>query len=241
MPSAPAPFASTGPSASPPITVPAASQPPTPPPTPRPPSGAQREVFGQAANTLTRGFANPACPQGEAKIASPLLAAGEAAVGWNFAAGIRCGVIYRSGIWFGELQNLKGTTVLDARLSFYVARSQSSSQGHPLTGQVSCLGQLQMATAIWMNNPNSPTALLGTPYLAFPGNRPGDTEIFGKYGISQGMFVSLDVSDAVQQWVSGTRPNYGFVLVPDQNTYSGPTDRCYSRYHGFTLTVDVKK
>jgi len=132
-------------------------------------------------------------------------------------------------------------SVVDATLTFYVSRSQSTAQGRPLTGQVSCLGQLQMATALWMNNPNSPTALLGTPYLAFPGNRPGDTEIFGKYAISQGMFVTLNVSDAVQQWVAGSRPNYGFVLAPEQNTYSGPNDRCYSSYRGFTLTVDVKK
>jgi hypothetical protein len=198
-------------------------------------------VFGNPANTLTRGFANPACPAGTARVLTPLLAAGETAVGWNFTDGVRCGVIYRSGIYFGDFQNLKSSNVIDASLTFYVARSASSAQGNPLTGPVSCLGQLQIATAFWMNNPNSPTALLGTPYLTFPGNRPGDQEVFGKYAISQGMFVSLDVTDAVQQWVAGSRSNYGFVLAPDRNTYSGPTDRCNSVYQGFTLTVDVKK
>ena len=198
-------------------------------------------MIGQPANTITRGFANPACPPGVAKLVTPFLAAGEAAVGWNFTAGARCGVIYRAGVWFGDLKNLNGASVLDATMTFYVSRSGSSSQGQPLSGQVSCLGQLQIATAIWMNNPDSPTALLGTPYLAFPGNRPGDTEVFGKYAISQGMFVSLDVTDAVRQWAAGTRRNYGFVLVPDRDMYSGASDRCYSSYQGFTLTVDVKK
>lgn len=190
---------------------------------------------------MVRALANPSCPQGSANTVAPLVAAGEAATGWNFAAGVRCGAMYRSGIWFGDLRELSGATVLDATLAFYVSRSDSSSQGHPLSGQVSCLGQLQIATAAWMNNPNSPTALLGTPYLAFSGNRPGDTEVFGKYAISQGMFLSLDVTDAVRQWVASTRRNFGFVLVPDRDTYIGPADHCFSAYRGFSLTVDVKK
>ena len=210
---------------------------PTPPPTPAPPRGAQRSVF-PPSNSLTKVFANPNCPAGPSNTLAPLLQSGEELVGWNFSNGSRCGVIYRSGVWFNGVPN--GKNVVQATLTFYVSRSVSSAQGHPLSGNVSCAGQVQLATNIWMNNPQSPAALLGTPFATFPGNRPGDTETFGQFTIGSGMFVSLDVTSAVQQWAAGTRPNYGFVLVPVRNDFSGPSDRCYSVYNGFTLTVDTR-
>jgi len=159
-------------------------------------------------------------------------------VGWNFATGTRCGVIYRSGVWFRSLQ--KSAHVIDATLTFYVARSFSSMQGQPLSGNVSCTGQLQIGNTMWMNNPDNPMALIGASYLTFPANRPNDTETFGQFSISNGMFVSVDVTSAVQQWAAGTRPNYGFVLDPERNQYTGALDRCYSVYNGFTLTVDTR-
>jgi len=168
----------------------------------------------------------------------PLLQSGEALVGWNFSQGARCGVIYRSGIWFRDAA--KGAKVVDATLTFYVSRSSSTAQGNPLTGNVSCAAQLQTANAMWMNNPDSPAALLGTPYLVFPANRPGDTETSGQFSISNGMFVSIDVTRAVQEWAAGTRPNYGFVLVPERADFSSGADRCYSAYNGFTLTIDAQ-
>lgn len=147
-------------------------------------------------------------------------------------------MIYRSAVWFRALQ--QGAKVVAATLTFYVARSASTAQGQPLSGNVSCTGRLQIANTMWMNNPDNPMALLGAPFLTFPANRPNDTESLGPFSISNGMFVSIDVTSAVQQWAAGTRPNYGFVLAPERNDYSGSLDRCYSVYNGFTLTVDTR-
>jgi hypothetical protein len=195
-------------------------------------------VLSPPANSTTKSYVNPACATGVSRGTEPLLSTGELLVGWNFANGTRCGVIYRSGVWFRGFE--KSAHVVAATLTFYVARSASSTQGQPLSGNVSCTGQLQMGNAMWMNNPDNPMALLGTPYLTFPANRPNDTESLGQFSISNGMFVSLDVTSAVQQWVAGTRPNYGFVLAPERNEYAGALDRCYSVYNGFTLTVDTR-
>ncbi|MBV8172437.1 MAG: DNRLRE domain-containing protein [Candidatus Eremiobacteraeota bacterium] len=180
---------------------------------------------------------NPHCGTTLTRPTAPLLQSGEVLVGWNFPQGPRCGVIYRSGIWFRDLP--KGQ-VIDASLTFYVSRSQSSAQGAPLSGNVSCAAQLQIANATWMNNPNNPNALLGTPYLTLVADRPGDTQSFGPFSISNGMYVSIDVTGAVQQWVAGTRPNLGFVLAPDHADFSGGTGRCFSAYNGLTLTVDYR-
>lgn len=163
---------------------------------------------------------------------------GEGLVGWVFQGGPRCGVIYKSGVWFGDFA--KGLKVVDATLTFYVARSRSSAQGNPLSGNVSCAAQLQMANAMWMNNPDSPLALLGAPYLTLPADRPGDAERFGAFSISNGIFISIDVTQAVQQWATGARQNFGFVLAPDHADFSGGNDLCLSAYNGFTLTVDTR-
>jgi hypothetical protein len=208
----------------------------TAPPTPTPPSGAKRTVLNQT-NITTKYYVNPACG-GTTHSLMPMLGAGEALVGWNFSQGTRCGVVYRSGVWFGDFA--KGLKVVDATMTFYVSRSQSSAQGNPLSGNVSCASQLQLATAIWMNNPDSTLALLGAPYLTLRANQPGDTERFGPLIISNGIYVSIDVTQAVQQWAAGTRPNFGFVLVPDHADFNGGNDRCFSAYNGFTLTVDSR-
>lgn len=256
--STPTPFVATAPPTAPPTPAPtptpiAATPTPAPavpaatfaplaapsatsPATPTPPRGVQRQVLSPTNNT-SKSYVNPQCGVTSARSVTPLLQSGEVLVGWNFAQGARCGVIYRSGVWFRDAA--KGTKVVDATLTFYVSRSASSAQGNPLTGNVSCAAQLQTANAMWMNNPDNPSALLGTPYLAFPANRPGDTETSGQFSISNGMFISIDVTRAVQEWASGTRPNYGFVLVPDRADFSGGADRCYSVYSGFTLTVDA--
>lgn len=181
---------------------------------------------------------NPACTAGVSRGMTPLLSTGELLVGWNFTSGTHCGVLYRSGVWFRA--PAKGANVVDATLTFYVARSASTAQGQPLSGNVSCASQLQIANTMWMNNPDNPMALLGTPYLTFPANLPNDTESLGQFSISNGMFVSIDVTSTVRQWAAGTRPNFGFVLAPQRNDYTGALDRCYSVYNGFTLTVDTR-
>ncbi|MBV8223300.1 MAG: DNRLRE domain-containing protein [Candidatus Eremiobacteraeota bacterium] len=210
---------------------------PTRPPTPAPPRGAQRQSLSTTNNTTVH-YVNPQCGTTPTNAIQPLLQPGEVLVGWNFSQGARCGIIYRSGIWFRDIA--KSASVVDATLTFYVSRSQSSAQGNPLTGNVSCTAELQTASAMWMNNPNNPNALLGTPYLTFPADRPNDTETFGPFTISNGMFISVDVTQAVRQWAAGTQPNYGFVLVPAQSNFSGGAGRCFSAYNGFTLTVDTK-
>lgn len=195
-------------------------------------------VLAPPDNSVTRSYINTSCSAGVTRATQPLLSTGELLVGWNFVNGTRCGVLYRSAVWFRALQ--KSAKVVDATLTFYVARSASTTQGQPLSGNVSCAGQLQIANTMWMNNPDNPMALLGAPYLTFPANRPNDTESLGQFSISNGMFVSVDVTSAVQQWAAGSRPNYGFVLAPERTDYSGALDRCYSVYNGFTLTVDTR-
>jgi hypothetical protein len=235
-PPTPVPTATPAPAVPAATFVPLAAPSASPPSTPAPPRGVQRQILSPTNNT-TKAYVNPQCSVNNARSATPLLQTGEVLVGWNFAQGVRCGVIYGSGVWFRDAA--KGEKVVDATLTFYVASSASSAQGNPLTGNVSCAAQLQTANSMWMNNPDNPSALLGTPYLAFPANRPGDTETSGQFSISNGMFVSIDVTRAVQEWAAGTRPNYGFLLVPDRADFSGGADRCNSAYNGFTLTVDA--
>jgi hypothetical protein len=220
-----------------PLSSPVGGPTPSRPATPAPPRGAQRQNLNPTNNTTT-SFVNPQCGTNPTHALTPLLQSGEVLVGWNFSQGARCGVVYRAGVWFRDIA--KAANVVAATLTYYVSRSQSSSQGNPLTGNVSCTAQLQIANAMWMNNPNNPNALLGTPYLTFPADRPGDTETSGQFTIGNGMFVSVDVTQAVRQWAAGTRPNYGFVLVPAQADFAGGTGRCFSAYNGFTLTVDTK-
>jgi len=195
-------------------------------------------VLSPPDNSTTQTYVNPTCSTGVTRGTAPLLSTGELLVGWNFVNGTRCGVIYRSAVWFRGIA--KSAKVVNATLTFYVTRSASSTQGQPLSGNVSCTGQLQIANAMWMNNPENPMSLIGAPYLTFAANRPNDTETLGQFSISNGMFVSADVTSAVQQWAAGTRPNFGFALAPERNDYSGSLDRCYSAYNGFTLTVDTR-
>ncbi len=188
-------------------------------------------------NSLNKSYVNSACQQNES-VTTLQPSFGEQLVGWLTSGTPRCGTVYRAAVWFRDIP--MKVTVEQAILTFYVSRSSSSSQGHPLSGNVSCAAQLQVASAMWMNNPNSPTALFGTPYQTFPADQPGDTERLGPFSISNGMFVAIDVTQAVQQWSNGARPNYGFVLVPDHADFSATQGRCMSLYRGFTLTVDSK-
>jgi hypothetical protein len=50
----------------------------------------------------------------------------------------------------------------------------------------------------------------------------------------------FDVTDVVQDWQQGVRPNYGFVLRGPVETLAGNlgSTRCMSDYWGFTLEVE---
>ncbi len=144
---------------------------------------------------------------------------------------------YSGAVWFGNF--IKGQKVLAATLSFHVTRSFSTTQGHPLSGDVSCAANLLAAQSAWMNESGSPSTFVATQFLTLPADRPGDSETFGGLSILNGQLISIDVTRAVGDWSQGSRPNYGFVLAPPLLAGGTRDSRCASYYSGFTLTVDV--
>ncbi|HXM19498.1 MAG TPA: hypothetical protein VN934_11910 [Candidatus Tumulicola sp.] len=221
---------------------------PSPTPTPTLAPGSSRLIF-KPANYTTRVaiFSSHAEVQGCDQTALPGLLGStmvdEVLVGYDleYQASGKCwqrtGRSDRGAVWFGDF--IKGKKVLAATLSFHVTRSSSTSQGHPLSGNVSCAGQLMTAQTPWMNESGSPSTFAATPFLTLPADRPGDSESFGGFSILNGLLVSIDVTRAVSDWSQGGRPNYGFVLTPPVMESSAQDRRCASYYAGFTLTVDV--
>jgi len=90
----------------------------------------------------------------------------------------------------------------------------------PVTGgNVSCLSALAAADTDWTNAPN---AYIGGSFESPSGPVTG----------------GLDVTDIVRNWVSGSTPNYGFVLRGGNETFNAETSACRTDV-GTDATLDV--
>lgn len=131
--------------------------------------------------------------------------------------------VYRGVVRFdlSSVRKIKGVVVESANFNYRVVSSVfcSSAGGRCVTDRRNCVSEVLAATVDVRGRGS------------VPGDVPaGDSYRFGSGG---------DVSSLVRDWVTGARPNFGFVLKGPDETYATNNAACYSTLSGFTLTVKV--
>lgn len=143
--------------------------------------------------------------------------------------------IYRGGVRFDVdvLREPPAKAVTKAILSYTAKEgARSSSKGSP----ESCATKLLLAKEDWHGAPEvdiakAPDTIDGDLYKDDLPEKP------------IGSIIRIDVTDAVQAWVDGTKPNYGFVFVgsKEEKGLIKDSEKCWSLLGGFTLRVKYSK
>ncbi len=125
---------------------------------------------------------------------------------------------FRSSILF-DLKPVAGP-VSKAELSYVQGKTVSDAPGTYSTGGQSCADSLNIMTTI-----STAGIEAFDPYRAL-----------SKYGYS-GLTHSVNVTEAVRDWVSGLSLNQGFVFTGRDESFPEENDVCWSRYGNFVLYV----
>jgi LysM repeat protein len=137
-------------------------------------------------------------------------------------------VIYQGLAWF-DMNKIPKGLILSALLRYkWVDGMFSPGPEYATTQKVSCASELMVAKNDWRTGAQT---IYADPYLQLP------------WGGSPEAQYSWDVTSAVKEWVQGSRPNYGFVLIgPNQWIHQEwGTVNCTSVYDDFVLDVSVQQ
>lgn len=143
--------------------------------------------------------------------------------------------IYRGGVKFDValLSKSQGKTVTRATLNYAIKDgAKSSDKGSP----VSCGTKLLLATEDWHGIPEMDAAKA-------PDTIAGDLYKDSLLEKPVGSVISLDVTDAVQAWVDGTKTNHGFVFAAskEEKGLIKDNEKCWILLDGFSLRVNFSK
>lgn len=137
---------------------------------------------------------------------------------------------YRTAIKF-DMGPLAGKKIWSATLSFTNQQTVATMFGPPAT----CLTEMMYGTGDWSS---AKDLIDGESYLDFPIGT-GVNVNNSKVHISNSNSYKIDVSDAVRAWVTGSRPNFGFVFRGPRENYAKDNDKCGSFFGNVTLAVEV--
>ncbi|MDD5558539.1 DNRLRE domain-containing protein [Candidatus Methylomirabilis sp.] len=143
--------------------------------------------------------------------------------------------IYRGAVKFDVdlLSKSQGKTVTKATFNYAIKDgARSSSKGSP----ASCVTKLLLATEDWHGIPEMDVAKA-------PDTIAGDLYKDGLPEKPVGSVISVDVTDAVQAWVDGTKTNHGFVFAAskEEKGLIKDSEKCWTLLDGFSLRVNFSK
>ena len=137
-------------------------------------------------------------------------------------------VVHRGAVWF----DLSGVPVpiVSAALKYKFAGGIDNLAGSSPYGNISCADYLMLGKEDWRGDPYGDKAI----------TIPAQDYVSMSYGglVKPGDGFYTDVTAAVNEWLLGTRPNYGFVMrgfVENVGWKDG--DRCASVYDDFELVI----
>ncbi len=149
---------------------------------------------------------------------------------------------YFGGVYF-DLSEVTGWPVYKATLSYRMGESYYKPGSTIATNEkFSCADRLLLATSDWTGIEEDPN----TPW--FKGSLAGTDYHQLSLGYTGG-YVSIDVTDAVADWLQAPETNRGFVLMlvnppgikyaPSGLTYAADDYECWTHYDSFVLNVAV--
>lgn len=123
--------------------------------------------------------------------------------------------------------------VTKATLSYTVQGGARSSSKGPVE---SCATKLLLATEGWYGAPEvdiakAPDTIVGELYTDGLPEKPVSS------------IIRIDVTDAVQAWATGAKPNYGFIFAGsmEEKGLIKDNDKCWTLLGGFSLRVKYSK
>lgn len=136
----------------------------------------------------------------------------------------------RGAVWF-DLSSVP-VPIMYATLKYKFVDGQDTSTGWADgSSKISCAAYLMLGTEDWR----------GDPYGDKPKSIPAEDYASIGYGgqVEPGHPFWVDVTTPVSEWLSGQRPNYGFVVRGyDEILNWSETSKCLSAYDDFELKIE---
>ncbi len=143
-------------------------------------------------------------------------------------------VAWRGAVYF-DLSNIPQYVYLDRATLKYSLLDSHQSYGNTATNErVNCATHLGLGKDKWMGK-DFGDAKYWIPSEAY-------TTLPSTLGTTPGQeVIQLNVTDAVKQWIQGTRPNYGFVLRSNTEALNHEDNNaCISDYGNFHLELEYR-
>ncbi len=177
-------------------------------------------------------------------LAGPDVASNQIQVGYYHATWGDCNGYYnlvsRGAVYFDLSSVPKNAFLNSARLEYDLVKNTALASDDVATNQkkVNCATRLMLGKEEWMGkNFGSKTYWIpGEAYITLASTLGTTVTQLG-----QPASIKLDVTSAVQQWIQGTHPNYGFVFRSGtEGLDHEDNNRCVGNYGNFRLVLSYQ-